>query len=51
LAGVAILIFALGSIFVTVLVMAELGKRHERALAAATPAQTNPAAAGGKSSS
>jgi BASS family bile acid:Na+ symporter len=51
LAGVAILIFALGSIFVTVLVMAELGRRHERALAAATPAQTNPAAAGGKSSS
>jgi predicted Na+-dependent transporter len=51
LAGVAILIFALGSIVVTALVMAESGKRYERAMAAATPAQTNPAAAGGKSSS
>jgi BASS family bile acid:Na+ symporter len=51
LAGVAILIFALGSIIVTALVMAELGKRHERALAATTPAQTNSAAEGGKSSS
>jgi len=51
LAGVAILIFALSSIFVTALVMAELGRRHERALAAATPPQTNPAAAGGKTSS
>ncbi|MGZ4881040.1 MAG: hypothetical protein ACXV7G_08240 [Halobacteriota archaeon] len=51
LAGVAILICALGSSFVTVLVMAELGRRHERVLAAATPAPPNPAAVGDKSSS